>query len=180
VAEPSAHVPGPIGVRRIVPDELVAYKELRDAMLAAHPSAFSSDASEAHLRQPESYRSRLGLERAEGGEFTLGAWDGAALVGAISCERDARIKVRHIGHIVGMMVRDAVQGRGVGRALLAECIAFARRAEGLEMLTLSVTAGNLPAIGLYERFGFIRYGSLPHAICVEGQYHTKDQMMLVL
>jgi ribosomal protein S18 acetylase RimI-like enzyme len=170
----------PIAIRRLMPDDLPAYKDLRDAMLAAHPSAFSSDAAEAQRRSPETYRARLGLERPEGGEFTLGAWDGAQLVGAIGCERDARIKVRHIGHIVGMMVRDAWQGRGAGRGLLAECLALARRAEGLELMTLTVTAGNLPAIGLYERFGFVRYGSLPRAICVDGQYFAKDQMMLAL
>lgn len=170
----------PIAIRPLQPGDLTSYKHLRDAMLAAHPSAFTSDAAEARARMPDSYRSRLGLDRADGGQFTLGAWDGGALIGAIGCERDERIKVRHIGHIVGMMVRDEAQGRGAGRALLAECIALARRADGLELLTLSVTAGNAPAIGLYERFGFVRYGSLPRAICVAGQYHTKDQMVLVL
>ena len=170
----------PFLIRSLRPDDLADYKALRDTMLAAHPSAFTSDADEARLRTPDSYRSRLGLERAEGGQFTLGAWDGARLLGAIGCERDARIKVRHIGHIVGMMVRDDCQGRGIGRALLTECIALARRAEGLEVLTLTVTAGNRPAIALYEGFGFVRYGSLPRAICVVGQYHTKEQMALAL
>ena len=167
-------------IRRLGTDDLPDYKQLRETVLEAHPEAFSSDASEARLRTSESYRSRLGLDSAESGEFTLGAWDGAAMVGAIGCERDSRIKVRHIGHIVGMMVRDAHQGRGLGSLLLRECIAQARRASGLEMLTLSVTAGNESAVRLYERAGFIRYGSLPHAICVEGRYFTKDQMMLVL
>ena len=171
---------GPISIRRLVPEDLAHYKTLRDDMLAAHPEAFSSDASEGLARAPESYRSRLGMERPDGGQFTLGAWDGAQLIGAIGCERDVRVKVRHIGHIIGMMVRDASQGRGIGRDLLAGCIDEARRAAGLEMLTLTVTAGNVPAIRLYERFGFIRYGSLPRAICVEGRYHAKDQMVLVL
>ncbi len=167
-------------IRPLRPDDLADYKALRDTMLAAHPSAFTSDATEGLLRTPNSYGSRLGLERAEGGQFTLGAWHGSALLGAIGCERDTRIKVRHIGHIVGMMVRDHAQGRGIGRALLAECIALAQRAEGLQLLTLTVTAGNLPAIALYEGFGFVRYGSLPRAICVAGQYHAKDQMVLAL
>ena len=171
---------GPIAIRRLVPGELTAYKDLRDAMLAAHPSAFSSDAVEARSRAPESYRSRLGLERPEGGEFTLGAWEGLQIVGAIGCERDARIKVRHIGHVVGMMVVDESQRRGVGRALLGECLALARCADGLELLTLTVTAGNLPAIRLYESLGFIRHGTLPCAIRVNGQYHAKHHMMLVL
>jgi ribosomal protein S18 acetylase RimI-like enzyme len=167
-------------IRRLAVEDLVDYKQLREQMLAAHPEAFSSDASEARSRTPESYRSRLGLERAEGGEFTLGAWADDALVGAISCERELRIKVRHIGHIVGMMVRDAYQGKGVGRALLDECVAEARRASGLEMLVLQVTAGNQSAARLYENAGFVRYGHLPNAICVAGTYHGKDQMMLAL
>ena len=95
-------------IRPLRPSDLADYKALRDTMLAAHPSAFTSDAAEGLARAPDSYRSRLGLERADGGQFTLGAWEHAALVGAISCERDARIKVRHIGHIVGMIDRKSV------------------------------------------------------------------------
>lgn len=170
----------PISIRRLAQCDLGDYKALRDTMLAAHPQAFSSDAAEGRARTPESYRSRLGLDRPEGGDLTLGAWQRERLLGAISCERDLRVKVRHIAHLVGMMVCADMQGRGVGRALLAECLAEARRAEGLEMLTLSVTAGNRAAIRLYERAGFIRYGSLPCAIRFDGQYHAKDHMLLVL
>ena len=170
----------PISIRRLAPCDLCDYKALRDAMLAAHPQAFSSDALEGRARTPESYRSRLGLDRPAGGDFTLGAWQGDRLVGAIGCERDPRVKVRHIAHLIGMMVHGDMQGHGIGRALLADCIAEARRAEGVAMLTLTVTAGNLAAIRLYERAGFSRYGSLPRAICVDGRYHAKDHMVLVL
>ena len=169
-----------VGIRRLSSDDLPAYKALRDAVLAAHPSAFTSDAAEARGRTSESYRSRLGLARPEGGEFTLGAWHAETLIGAISCERDARIKVRHIGHLVGMMVSDLHQRRGIGGVLLAACVAEARRAVGLHMLTLTVTAGNAPAIRLYETAGFVRCGRLPRAICVDGRYFDKDQMVLAL
>jgi len=167
-----------VTIRRLGPADLVDYKQLRDAMLAAHPESFSSDA--APERPPESYLPRLGLQRPEGGEFTLGAWQGERLVGAVSCERDARTKVRHIGHIRGMMVRTDVQHAGIGRALLGACIAQARGADGVVMLTLTVTAGNASAVRLYERAGFMRYGRLPRAIRVDGVYHAKDQMVLDL
>ncbi|CAM5797126.1 N-acetyltransferase family protein [Rhizobacter fulvus] len=170
----------PITIRPLLVDELGAYKALRDTILAEHPSAFTSDAAESVGRAADSYRDRLGLDRPRGGHFTLGAWDGDTLVGAISCERENRIKVRHVGHLIGMMVRSDAQGRGVGRALLNECLAAARRAGGLEMLTLTVTAGNAPAIALYESVGFERCGSLPRAIRVGDTYYTKDQMVLVL
>ena len=171
-------------IRRLTPEDLGAYKALRDRTLADHPEAFTSDAEAERRKEPASYLPRLGLGRPEGGHFTLGAWRGetasAELVGAISCEREPRIKARHIGHIIGMMVKSDCNGQGIGRALLVAAIAAARSAHGLEMLTLSVTASNLAAVGLYESLGFVRYGSLPNAIKVEGRYHTKDQMVLML
>ena len=167
-----------VSIRRLVPADLPAYKELRDEVLAAHPEAFTSDA--APERSHESYLSRLGLDRPEGGEFTLGAWQGERLIGAVSCERDPRGKVRHIGHVIGMMVRGDAQGLGIGRALLDACIEACRAAQGLLMLTLTVTAGNASAVHLYERAGFERCGRLERAICVDGVYHAKDQMTLSL
>ena len=176
MAEPG----GGIAVRRLGAPDLPAYKALRDEALAAHPTAFTSDAEEARALPAESYRARLGLDRPEGGEFLIGAFEGAALVGALCCERDTRRKARHIGHIVGMMVRDSHQGRGIGRALLTRCVALAGAADGLEMLILTVTAGNQPALALYRSFGFVRCGSLPRAIKVGATYHAKEQMALDL
>jgi ribosomal protein S18 acetylase RimI-like enzyme len=167
-----------VAIRRLVPADLPAYKDLRDAVLTAHPEAFTSDA--APERSHESYLSRLGLDSADGGEFTLGAWDGNRLVGAVSCERDARAKVHHIGHVIGMMVRSEHQGLGIGRVLIDACIAEARVAPGLVMLTLTVTAGNASAVHVYKRAGFTRCGRLERAICVDGVYHAKDQMTLSL
>jgi len=174
-----------IEVRRLRPDELPAYKQLRDAALADDPTAFTSDAEAESRKAPERYAPRLGQDAPFGGVFTLGAWRHAAgaepeLLGAVSCERDPRTKVRHIGHIIGMMVRRDARGLGVGRRLIAACIDEARRADGLEMLTLTVTASNAAAVHLYESVGFTRYGSLPHAIKVDGHYHAKDHMVLSL
>ena len=90
-----------------------------------------------------------------------------------------RLKVRHIGHVIGMMVRPEARGRGLGALLLEACIAEARHA-GLEMLTLTVTAGNAGAVRLYERHGFVAYGTLRRAIKVGGRYHDKLHMALVL
>jgi ribosomal protein S18 acetylase RimI-like enzyme len=173
-------MPAAIAIRRLIGSDLPAYKELRDAALKAYPHAFTSDADEERRKPPESYLARLGLDRSAGGHFTLGAWQHDRLVGAISCERETRLKVQHTAHLIGMMVRSELQGHGAGRVLLDACIAQARLTSAIEMLTLSVTAGNLPAISLYERAGFVRYGSLPRAICINGAYHAKDLMVLML
>ncbi len=173
-------MPEVVEVRRLRALDLADYKALRDAMLAAHPEAFTSDAEAEAGKTGQSYLPRLGLDRPQGGQFTLGAWEGRALVGAVSCERDMRLKVRHIGHLIGMMVADHAAGRGIGRALLQACIEQARAADGLELLTLSVTASNAAAEHLYHSVGFVRYGALPHAIKLDGRYHDKHLMTLSL
>jgi GNAT superfamily N-acetyltransferase len=170
-----------VAIRRLAAADLAAYKELRDAMLEAHPEAFTSDAAEERAKEPTDYLHRLGLDRRERGQFVLGAWRGERLVGAIGCERDRRRKGRHVGHIVGMMVRPEARGHGIGRDLLQGLIGECRRIEGVEMLTLTVTAGNAPAVRLYESSGFLVYGNLRRAIRLDsGQYHDKLHMVLPL
>jgi RimJ/RimL family protein N-acetyltransferase len=165
-------------VRELRSADLVAYKALRDHALAHHEEAFTSDAASEALRTAQSYARRLGGD-SDGG-FTLGAFRGDRLVGAISCERDPRSKVRHIGHIVGTMVHAQEQGRGVGQALLAALIERASADAELHQLTLSVTAGNDAAERLYARAGFVRFGTLPRAIRVGGRFLDKHHLLLTL
>ena len=167
-----------LAIRALGEADLAAYKALRDHALAHHEEAFASDAATEAQRNAESYRTRLGSSPE--GNYTLGAWRGDRLVGAISCERDARSKVRHIGHIIGTMVMKDEQGQGVGRALLDALIARASADGEVQQLTLSVTAGNRAAVRLYESAGFTRYGSLPRAIRVAGRFFDKDLMVLSL
>jgi ribosomal protein S18 acetylase RimI-like enzyme len=167
-------------IRPLGAADLAAYKALRDEMLARHEEAFNSDAAAESQRVADSYRSRLGLDGHDESHFTLGAWQGQRLVGAISFERDMRTKVRHTAHVVGMMVRHDVQGRGVGRALLAALVARAAAMNEIDQLTLTVTAGNTAAVTLYQRAGFTRYGMLPRATKLDGRYHDKDLMVLTL
>jgi ribosomal protein S18 acetylase RimI-like enzyme len=167
-----------LSVRALGESDLEAYKALRDHALAHHEEAFTSDAATEAQRTAQSYRARLG--NSPEGNFTLGAWRGDHLVGAISCERDPRSKVRHIGHIVGTMVMKDQQAQGVGRALLEALIARAGADAELHQLTLSVTASNTAAVRLYQGAGFSRYGSLPRAIRVAGRFFDKDLMALNL
>jgi len=168
-----------IAIRPLGSADLADYKRLRDDMLALHPEAFTSDAESESHKAPADYLHRLGLERRDGGQFLLGAWRRDRLVGAIGCERDERRKVRHIGKVIGMMVRPEARCAGIGALLLEACIADARQA-GVETMILTVTAENAGAVRLYERHGFVAYGTLRRAIKVAGRYHDKLHMALAL
>lgn len=157
--------------------DLPDYKALRDGMLARHPAAFTSDAESELKRDADSYRSRLSGGAGGGNLFTLGAWLDGRLVGAISCERDLRVKVCHIAHIVGMMVSDDLHGHGIGHQLLDRALRLLQGEPSLALATLSVTASNHAAVRLYERCGFTRYGRLEGAIkFADGSLLDKDLM----
>lgn len=168
-------------IRPLLEPDLMAYKALRDAMLAGHPDAFTSDAETESQRDIASYRSRLAGGAHGGTLFTLVAVDCNRVIGAITCEREPRRKVQHIAHLVGMMVADTHRGRGIGRALLAAAVARLKAVAGMAQVTLSVTASNRAAVGLYESMGFERYGRLPDAVRLpDGRRLDKDLMLLRL
>jgi putative acetyltransferase len=66
---------------------------------------------------------------------------------------------RHVATL-GMGVRDACRGRGIGTALLRALLDLADNWLDLRRLELTVFTDNAPAIALYERQGFSREGTL--------------------
>ena len=58
---------------------------------------------------------------------------------------------------IGMLVARDWRGRGVGSALVAAAIEWARE-RGLHKLSLSVFVHNTAAIALYHKFGFVEEG----------------------
>ncbi|QPF74753.1 GNAT family N-acetyltransferase [Roseateles sp. DAIF2] len=168
-------------LRLLREEQLPDYKALRDRMLAGHDEAFTSDAATELARSAESYRSRISQGPGGACLFTLTAWLDGTLIGAVSCEREPRQKVRHTAHLIGMMVDDPVQGRGIGRALLHAALRLLEQEDGIELVTLSVTSSNRGAVALYESMGFRRYGCLPRALkLADGRTLDKDLMCLDL
>ena len=59
-------------------------------------------------------------------------------------------------HIANIAVRKDRRRSGVGAMLLAELIRVAK--ESCALITLEVSEQNVPAIGLYEKYGFVVVG----------------------
>jgi RimJ/RimL family protein N-acetyltransferase len=172
-----------VRIVRIAPADLSAYKSLRDEGLRLHSDAFDNDIESEHARPPESYIGRLGLNETLGGTFLLGAWDGRQLVGTIGLERQSLHKLRHSAELNSMMVSPRHSGKGVGLMLIQAAIEEARKAIGLEQITLRVSTSSESAIRLYERAGFQACGVLPHAIKLvdsPGQVRYFDKLTMVL
>ena len=172
-------MPADFTIRLLTATDLPAYKALRDAGLQHDPEAFTSDFDTDSALPAATYATRLGQPPDD--HFILGAFDASgAMLGAVVCQREARLKKRHEAALVGMIIAPAARSRGIGKALLNEFGALVRKLPGLEQVVLSVTASNAHAVSLYEAAGFVRYGLQPRAIKIGNAYHDKAQMLMKL
>lgn len=85
--------------------------------------------------------------------------------------------VSHCGSL-GMGVLPAYRGQGIGRRLLAACIAKAR-AQGITRIELEVRADNERAIALYKAMGFEHEAVKRRAMRFDGVYFDALLMSLL-
>lgn len=88
------------------------------------------------------------------------------LLGMLTYHRDEMLTRRHIGHLWGMHVRADARGLGLGAAMLDACIGHARGQ--VSVLQIMVGEANAAARLLYERAGFVTYGTELASLQVDG------------
>ena len=109
--------------------------------------------------------------------FEVGAFAGEKLVGEFGVAQvRPHIKYRHRA-VMGISVRKEYWGCGLGSYLMQLAI-DQTRTNGFEQLELGVFSDNTRAIHLYEKVGFERCGTIPHAFKLkDGTY--RDEIMMV-
>jgi ribosomal protein S18 acetylase RimI-like enzyme len=120
--------------RRAMAEVLAAVAEERDAIGTEPPVDIEARAASWTL------------------EGTFVAVAGSDLLGSLHVEPS-----RHGYGELGMAITREWRGRGVGSALMAAAIEWARE-QGLHKLSLGVWPHNAPAIALYRKFGFVEEG----------------------
>ena len=104
------------------------------------------------------------------------AVEGDRVVGSLSIRRDADPVTRHVATL-GMFVVSDRRSRGIGSALMAEGLRWARR-HGVLRIELSVYPHNEVAIALYRKFGFEQEGRLVrHA---KKSYGYEDEILMAV
>lgn len=120
------------------------------------------------LQSVEYVRKRF--SEAHEGLYHLVACAEGQVVGHLGLETSpTRPRRRHVG-CLGMAVRDDLQGRGVGTALMEAALDLADNWLGLTRIELTVYTDNEIGIALYEKFGFEVEGTHRRYAFRDGEY----------
>ncbi len=147
-------------IRRGEPDDYVAV-----ARIFTGPRALAGTLQMPYS-SPEVWRTRLEGE----GLYHLVACMDQDIVGQLGLHTfPGAPRRKHVGAI-GMAVRDDWQGKGVGSALMQAAIDLADNWLNLTRLELEVFSDNVPAVKLYQKFGFEVEGTLKRYAVRDGHY----------
>lgn len=161
-------------IAALEPTDASAYRALMLEAYTTAADAFTSTPEE-RAAAPLSWWQRR-IAAADGLSRSLGAFDGSQLVGTVTLELSDKPKTRHSGLVIGMYVRPDVRGHGLGRRLMQALLDEAAARPGIEVLRLTVTEGNEPALRLYASLGFVTWGVEPHALRTSGGLRGRVHM----
>jgi RimJ/RimL family protein N-acetyltransferase len=163
-----------ISVREATPADAVA--------LLAHLKALAAEPESNIPLSPDEIMTTLEQEKALLADIAaspraimLVAEADGEIVGELSLKAiSPRRAVMHVATL-GMSVKQAWRGKGVGRELLTAAIEWAPSAD-IKRIELYVYARNARAIALYERFGFVLEGRR-RGFIREGDVYLDDLVM---
>ena len=101
--------------------------------------------------------------------FYLIAEIAGEIAGTLSFSTGKRPRLQHAGEF-GMTVLRRYWNRGIGSRMLAYLIDWARQTGTIRKINLRVRVDNLPAIHLYEKYGFVQEGRLTREFYLHGQF----------
>jgi GNAT superfamily N-acetyltransferase len=160
-------------IKRLQQGDGGIYRALMLRAYSEHDTAFTSTFEERAVKPVDWWTKRL----QDPTSVTLGAFDVAdSLVGTVRLEAYQRQRERHKIELNAMYVMKDHSGGGIGRRLLEEALSEARKLHGIELMNLSVTADNLPAVRLYSKFGFQTFGRESRAVKTTFAYLDKLHM----
>jgi RimJ/RimL family protein N-acetyltransferase len=91
------------------------------------------------------------------------------IVGTLTFSTGKRPRLQHAGEF-GMSILRSYWSLGIGSRMLAYLIDWARQTGTIRKINLRVRVDNLPAIHLYEKYGFVQEGRVTREFYLRGQF----------
>ncbi|WP_306555689.1 GNAT family N-acetyltransferase [Acidovorax sp.] len=165
----------PVKVRRLEGDDAEAFSVLRREVTRDNPVPMGLTFEEELTRTLDGFRAQLSapLPNAVFGCFVQGELAATAAVG-----RAGQFPSSHHKMVMwGVFTSPRYRRRGLGRQVVETALQHAFD-NGAHRVNLQVYLPNEPAIALYKKMGFVKYGIESEAVCLDGQYHDGVHMTL--
>ncbi|HEY5729543.1 MAG TPA: GNAT family N-acetyltransferase [Anaerolineales bacterium] len=167
---------GDVIIREVSLADVEKFRELRLHALKESPTAFSAD-YELNASYPASFwKGRL---KPDHYGVIMVAEHEEQLIGMTGIRRGESAKTKHSAGIWGVYVRPEWRGLRIAEGLMDLCLEWAGLRK-IQIVKLAVVSTNESAIRLYERSGFIVYGTEPRALYHDGQYYDEHLMFKLM
>jgi ribosomal protein S18 acetylase RimI-like enzyme len=158
-----------VEIRRLVPDDLEVFHDIRAEALQKHPETFGSpEEDQGGDTMLAAYRDWLN-------GTILGAFERQALTGVVGFYVSPDRRSHHRGHIYTVYVREPSRGKGVGDRLIKDILSLAEAC--VDQVHLAVLTTAMDAIRTYKRNGFEIYGTDPRVIRIGDATYDKYLMI---
>lgn len=161
-----------IEIRDIVQADSAAFAELMIQLARESQNTLLTPAEAERAAPAQAERTRELIASPQ--QMVLLALNNEIPVGFIGLTRGALEKNAHVCSLA-MGVLAAFQHQGIGRLLLREGLAWAKR-HGIRRVELGVMTENARAIRLYEQFGFVLEGTRRSALRLDDGYADEHCM----
>ena len=161
-------------VRPLTEDDALAAISLMHAV-CAETDFLTYEAGEFAFTE-EQERAFLAATEASPHDAMFGGFVGGVLVGTVSMQGETKARLKH-NCLIGISVRKAYWGVGVGSAFLSLIIEEAKKLD-VRIIHLKVNALNERGIHLYKKFGFETVGCHKAEMFIQGVY--QDTLLMDL
>jgi GNAT superfamily N-acetyltransferase len=145
-----------VTIRRILPSEGMALRDIRLRAIRDTPAAFAVSLADTLVQTEDDWTRWATLSAAGEASVMYVAEDAGNWIGMAGGRRDPAQSDGTV-ELISMWVDPAYRGRGLGRRLVEQVAAWAWD-HAARRLALWVTEGNAAAIELYTRCGFRALG----------------------
>ena len=129
---------------------------------------FTGFESRLTRRQEAEWLNELSRRVKKGDKISVLAEVDGVVAGNGDITRGTYSETRHHGHL-GLTVREAYRGLGIGREMVKVLLAEARR-QGLKTVDVEFLSTNKATIHVYEKSGFKRVGTIPGKVYRNGTF----------
>lgn len=144
--------------RKLLPSDSAQYREIRLESLKAHPKSFGSTFEE-QKKLPKLMFEKA-IEQPYDERFVVGAFDEKVIIGICGFVpftlEDFQV-LENAGTIIQMYVKPTYRGRKIGFNLVKTVVDEAFRLPNIDKVVLGVREGNISAIRVYKKAGFLTY-----------------------